>query len=136
MEFEEMLKALKGRVIRLNALLGGEISGGEGMLLPVITVEGVCRVEVSVDGAGVLARMKKEDALAFDFSGVDGVDFEAYGMKSMFEDLCAVGESVDDMKTKIARSRETEIGFTFYPGDSDEAVVRLVNMLRESAFYI
>ncbi len=105
--------------------------------IPVISVKGVCDVEVSFDGLSVTAHLKREAALEYSFEKIREYPFEAYGVEDYVSDYYRPGLTVQEMKENIARSDETEIGFAFmFPFEVDgEAVVEFVKLLRGEGFY-
>lgn len=109
----------------------------EAYPIPVVTVKGVCDIEISFDGISVSTKRKREAALAASYESLSGYAFEAFGVEDYLRDFYQRGMTVAELKSNIAQSSEEEIGFAF-PFSMDvekEEILALVNLLRRDGFY-
>ncbi len=109
----------------------------EAYPIPVVTVKGVCDIEISFDGISVSAKRKREAALADSYISLSGYAFEAFGVEDYLRDFYQRGMTVADLKSNIAQSSEEEIGFAF-PFSMDvekEEILALVKLLHRDGFY-
>ena len=110
----------------------------EAWPIPVISVRGLCDVEIQFDALGVSAKLTREAALECAFEAARGVPFEAYGVKDCLADYYRSGFSIETLRERVRASDEREIGFAFtLPFETEE--VRLHDFLRalqaEGFFY-
>lgn len=105
--------------------------------IPVLSVEGLCDIEISLDKIGVTAKKTRADALAASYDAFREIPFEAYGVEDYLSDYRPQGASVGEMKENIRRSGEAEIGFAFsFPFDtSGENFCAFTELLRREGFY-
>lgn len=103
----------------------------------MISVKGICDIEIQFDGISVTAKRKREDALAYDYSRLAKYPFEAYGVEEYLSDYCHPGQSEKEMKDQIGRSGEKEIGFSFgFAYEAEELqIAALVNLLAQEGFF-
>ncbi len=109
----------------------------EAYPIPVVTVKGVCDMEISFDGISVSAKRKREAALAASYEDLSGYAFEAFGVEDYLRDFYQREMTVAELKSNIAQSSEEEIGFAFpFPMDVGEGeILALVKLLRRDGFY-
>lgn len=105
--------------------------------IPVITVKGLCDVEIGLDAVSVSTKLRRNDALARSFAPLSGYRFEAYGVEDYLATYYREGMSLVEMRTAIEKSLEAEIGFSFLlPPSADGAdVAALAELLRREGFY-
>lgn len=105
--------------------------------IPVISVKGLCDVEISLDGISVTTKKRRGDALAYSFEKLRGYSFEAFGVDNYTETYFQKGSTIDGMKAAISRSEETEIGFCFsLPWEVDgDKIYEFAKLLRREGFY-
>lgn len=110
----------------------------EAFPIPLITVKGLCDIEIQFDGISVTSRMKRDDALLFDYEKLLAYEFEAYGAEEYLSDYYHPGQTLRELKDAIVRSREREIGFSFaFPfAAGEEQILEVCRLLScESFFY-
>lgn len=109
----------------------------ESYPIPVISVKGICDIEVPFDAITASAKLKKDAALAYPFETLSGYEFEAYGVEDYLADFYRAGQSVRELQENICTCDEKEIGFSFlFPFDAEAAqILKLVELLRRKGFY-
>lgn len=105
--------------------------------IPVISVQGLCDVEISFTGISVSTKLRRQQALLYSFEKLTAYRFEAYGVEDYLTDYYRDGQSVEILKENLARSGEEEIGFTFLfpPKAEEKTVVSLIRFLLDERFY-
>lgn len=106
--------------------------------IPVISVNGLCDVEVELNQISITTKLTRNKAISYDFEKVKSYNFEAYGVENYLTDFYLAGDTISGMVDKIKASKEENIFFSFYfPLEVSAGVVsELVNLLsREGFFY-
>lgn len=109
----------------------------ESYPIPVVTVKGLCDIEIGFDQLSLSTKMEREQALAYSFAEIMHYSFECYGVENYLLDFCHTGITVEEMKKRIVGSSETEIGFSFaFPFEtSGELLFQFSQMLKEKGFF-
>ena len=105
--------------------------------IPVITIKGVCDIEIGLDQISVTAKLSKKDALSYDYGKVKAFNFEAYGENNYLDDFYIAGSTIDGMIKKIEKSSESNIFFSFafpYEMDSDD-LCKFVKFIKSEGFF-
>ena len=96
--------------------------------IPVISVKGLCDIEIDFDGTSITSKLSKEQIISFDWNLLGNVKFEVYGVNDFLRDYgdnysaCEISESVQnsDSDTCICKSvplrRKRILHFFFYSG--------------------
>lgn len=104
--------------------------------IPVLSVAGLCDIEIDVDGIGLTAKLTKEQAMNFDGASTLHRHFEAYGVEDYLADY---GDERDlaGMKARMENSGEKEFFFTFaFPNStSGEELRKFLHTLQAQGFY-
>lgn len=105
--------------------------------IPVVSVKGVCDIEIQFDQITVSAKLKRDAALAYSFEKIEGYAFEAYGVEDYLADYYHEGQTMQDLKANISRCDEAEIGFSFvFPFETEgRTMFAFVELLRQEGFY-
>lgn len=105
--------------------------------IPVITVKGLCDIEIQFDRVSVSMKLKRDAALAYSFDKLMEYEFEAYGVEDYLSDYYHPGQTDQELKDNIKASDEAEIGFSFtFPFEVDEKqLFEFVKMLRREGFH-
>lgn len=105
--------------------------------IPVISVKGLCDVEISLDEVTVTTKKRWKDALAYSFEKLRRYSFEVFGVENYTETYTRKGSSIDEMKAAISRGEETEIGFAFtFPWEiNGDDMYEFAKLLRREGFY-
>ncbi len=105
--------------------------------IPVITVKGLCDIEIQLDCISVSTKRKREMALAYSFDPLMDYEFEVYGVEDYLSDYYHHGQSVREMKENIQKSSEAEIGISFsFPFEvTGQKISELVKLLGQEGFY-
>lgn len=105
--------------------------------IPVVSVKYFCDVEIYFDKIVVSSKLKRARALEYSYQKLQEYHFEAYGVEGYLDDFYRPWQNVQDMKGKIKKSKEKEIGFSFFlPLDiGEDDLYRFVKLLRREGFY-
>lgn len=105
--------------------------------IPVISVNGLCDIEIQFDKVSVSTKLKRGKALGYSFEKFVQYEFEAYGVEDYLADFYHEGQTVNEMKENIQTSDETDIGFSFvFPFDIDEKqIFEFAKLLRREGFF-
>lgn len=105
--------------------------------IPVITIKGICDIEIGLNQISVTTKLSRNGALSYDFEKVKTYSFEAYGVENYLDDFYTAGNTIDVMIDKIMKSEEENIFFSFYFShevDSD-SICEFVKFLSEDGFF-
>ena len=104
--------------------------------IPVISIIDVCDIEVGIDSITVSTKLPRIEAEAFDYSLLEGYEFEAYGVENYLEDYYTNGSTIDDFIQKVKCSDEENIGFSFAFDNLDEdGAYAFVEFLIDNKFF-
>lgn len=105
--------------------------------IPVISVKGLCDIEIDFDGVSISTKKKRQDALEYPFEKLGSYSFESFGVEDYLQTYYKDGMSLAAMKQSISQSAEEEIGFCFpFPADADsKSIFKFVKLLRRDGFY-
>lgn len=105
--------------------------------IPVISVNGLCDIEIQFDKVSVSTKLKRSKALGYSFEKFVQYEFEAYGVEDYLANFYHEGQTVNEMKENIRTSDETDIGFSFvFPFDIDEKqIFEFAKLLRREGFF-
>lgn len=109
----------------------------EAFPIPVISIHGICDIEIHDKRLSFSTKMKKENALAFSFVPYTVYEFEAYGVEDYLADYFHSGITLDDMQQQIQKSGENEIGFAIIvPFDfENRSLMDLIEKLKTDGFF-
>lgn len=109
----------------------------ESYPIPVVSVNGLCDIEIHFDKIIVTTKLKRDAVLAYSFEKFAQYKFEVYGVEDYLADFYNEGQTVKEMKENIRTSGETEIGFSFvFPFDIDEKkIYEFAKLLRREGFF-
>ncbi len=109
----------------------------ESYPIPVVSVKGICDVEISFEEISVSAKLKRKKALEYSYEKILCYQFEAFGVEDYLSDFYKTGQTVEELKKNISESDEKEIFFTFkVPDEMDEdGLYKFVKLLRAEGFY-
>lgn len=105
--------------------------------IPVISVIGYCDIEINLNFLSISSKLKKDVALMFDYTKLNGYKFESFGVEEYLNDFYSKGFTYNDLIENIKKSNESEIGFCFY-FDFDysiEKIFEFVKFLRKNSFF-
>ncbi len=105
--------------------------------IPVVSVKGICDIEIDFNTVSVSTKLKRARALEYSFDKLSCYDFEAYGVEDYLCTFYKRGYSIEVLKSNIAKSNEKEIGFSFsFDFDIDSnTIYEFVKLLRRESFY-
>ena len=109
----------------------------EAYPIQVITVKGICDIEIEFDRISVSAKLRREDAFNYDYQKFAAYSFEVYGVEDYLADYYHEGQKISVLKENISACGEKEIGYSFYfEFDCDEKVIsEFVGLLADEGFY-
>ena len=141
----EIIQSLKGSNLKVssgwfNGHYRKTASGKwerESFPILVISVHGICDIEIHDERLSLSTKMKKENALAFSFVPYTVYEFEAYGVEDYLADYYHPGMTLDEMKRQIEKSEEHEIGFAIIvPFDCNSRnLLALIDKLKTDGFF-
>ena len=105
--------------------------------IPVISVQGLCDIEIDLEQISVTTKLTKDAVLAYDFEKLRGYRFEAYGVENYLDDFYIAGDTISEMKEKVKQSSEENVFFSFifsFEVESD-AVCKFVNFISVEGFF-
>ena len=106
--------------------------------IPVISLKGVCDVEIGLDRISVTTKLTKDKAISYDYKRLDAYSFEAYGVNDYLNDFFVAGDTTESMIEKISNSDEENIFYSFYfprETSSQEICEFIETIEREGFFY-
>ena len=157
-ELNEIYRELENRMHRITALFsslhkGFDFSCGyynghyhknaEGKYvmdffpIPVVTVKGLCDIEIDLDKVSISTKLRREVALNYSYEKLAAYEFEAYGVDEYLDDFYVKGNSYSELVGNIAKSNEKEIGFSFLFSEDvgAEEIYKCVKFLRNDGFF-
>ena len=105
--------------------------------IPVITIKGLCDIEIDLDKVSISTKLKREVALSYEYEKLSGYKFEAYGVDEYLDDFYVEGNTYAELVKNVESSEEKEIGFSFmFSGEVDaEEIYKAVRFLRKEGFF-
>lgn len=105
--------------------------------IPVVSVPGLCDIELWFGKLGVTAKLPRELALRSSFDAFAAYAFEAYGVEDYLSDFYHDGQTLQTLRDNISRSDEQQIAFSFClpPDTPAEKLLDFVLLLRQEGFY-
>lgn len=109
----------------------------EAYPIPVISIIGLCDIEVHFDKVSVLAKLERDTALAKCFDGFVHYDFTARSGEDDTLIFYEPGMTIPEMKKNITDSEDSEIEFEFrFPSDiTGRQIFEFSDSLRIDGFY-
>ncbi|MEL3911792.1 hypothetical protein [Treponema pedis] len=104
--------------------------------IPVISIMGLCDIEIDFDGITVTTKLSKNRIESFNWNNLQDVCFEVYGAEDYLTDY-GNNRTIDDIKGKVLSSIEKEffISFSLSVDSITEKVINLLNTLQQKYFY-
>ncbi len=137
--------ALRHRMFELECgWYNGHYSQGEGggwvrqaYPIPVVSVKGLCDIEISFSGMTLTTKLSRARALEYSFDKLAGFDFEAYGVEDYLCTLRSEGESLEAFIRNLERTDEQEIFISFtIPKDmTGDGIYDFAKLLKREGFY-
>jgi len=105
--------------------------------IPVLSVPAVCDVEFALDHIGITAKLKRVEALSFDFGRLAGHRYQVYGAVDYLSDFGDETRSAADIRKAVSGSPETDIAVSFTFEAETEPVVLLdfIQAIRSMGFF-
>ncbi len=104
--------------------------------IPVISVKGLCDIEIDFDRISITSKLSKEQAVSFDWKVLGNIEFEAYGVDDYLQDY-GDNQSAGEISKTVQASVEKEFFISLYFPFSEraESVVKLIRKLQKNGFY-
>jgi len=105
--------------------------------IPVISIVNYCDIEIGLNGINITTKLKRSDALNFNYKKLEDHRFEVYGITDFLSDYYTANHTIGDLVNNIQSSQEPEIGFSF-KFDEDviaEDLYKFVLFLRNNRFF-
>jgi hypothetical protein len=101
--------------------------------IPVITVKNVCEIGFDIPETFIEFKLKREHAIAFDFSRLQDCRFDIYGINDYLNDIYHIGQDIRDIHAKIEKCDDLEIGISLLFGylEPVENLMQAVNRVKE-----
>jgi hypothetical protein len=101
--------------------------------IPVITIRDICEVGFDLSQTFIEYKVSRERALGFDFKRLKAFNFEVYGVKEYLNDFYNTTQDIEDIRGKIDKSDEQEIGISLFFGymESVETIINAVSSLQQ-----
>lgn len=105
--------------------------------IPIITIKGLCNIEIRFDRIIVFTKQSREDVLNYSFDKFLGYEFEAYGAEDYYSEFFCIGSTIEKMKETVRKSRQKEVEFWFgFPFDTNEtAFFEFAKLIKREGFY-
>jgi len=105
--------------------------------IPVVSINGLCDMEIHFDKVTVSSKMKRNAALAYSFDNILKYEFEVYGVDDYLADFYRHGQTENEIKENIQSSNEKEIFFSFsFPFDVEgKFLYEFAKMLQREGFF-
>ena len=104
--------------------------------IPVISVIGLCDMEIDFDGITVTTKLSKDQMTDFDWNTLEDAHFEVYGVEDYLSDY-GNHLNIHAIKDFVLSSPEREFFVSFsLPSDTGgEEIMSLLRMLQKNHFY-
>ena len=104
--------------------------------IPVISVKGLCDIEIDFDGVSTTSKLSKERTASFDWNILGKVKFEVYRVDDYLRDY-GNDQSAGEIGKAVQNSPEKEFFISFYIpfSESGANVLKFLRKLQNNGFY-
>lgn len=104
--------------------------------IPVISVMGLCDIEIDMDGITITSKLSTEQLQAIDWSNLKGTPFEVYGVEDYLTDY-GTDQNAEELASRAIHSSEKEffISFSLSLHAPAEQVMDVLEILYDIGFY-
>lgn len=104
--------------------------------IPVISVMGLCDIEIDFDGITITTKLSKDQITAFDWNTLGDAHFEVYGVENYLRDY-GNEQIAGQIKNNILSADEEEffVSFSRPLNTGGEEIVRFLRTLQKNDFY-
>ena len=104
--------------------------------IPVISVMGLCDIEIDFDGVTVTSKLSREQLTETNWSVFADVPFEVYGVKEYLWDF-GTHRDIEEMQRRALSSPESEffISFSLPPQAQADQVIWCAESICQNRFY-
>ena len=105
--------------------------------IPVLSIKGLCDVEFHIDQIQVTSKLKKMDAIDFDYQKISGHTFELYGLDDYESTYGDAHTPLEVLMNNIELSNESIIVFAFtFENNTDPATLKhFIHQLEHLKFF-
>ncbi len=104
--------------------------------IPVISIEGLCEIEMNWDGVSISTKLSRNDSISFHYDDLSQYEFEAYGVIDYLNDFYVKGYTIQQFIQNVEKSNELEIGFSFFfETIHNKELFEFIVFLKERKFY-
>lgn len=105
--------------------------------IPVISVMGLCDIEINLDAISVSTKLTREKAIQFEYNKLISFEFEVYGVEDYLSDYYMKDGNISNLVKRIKESNEKNIGFSFlFNKDIDgKSIHELTSFLVKNCFF-
>ena len=106
--------------------------------IPVITIKNICDVGLDIDRTFIECKIKRKEAINFDWTVFLTTSFEVYGVNDYLIDFYNASLSSETISQKINQSNEQEIAVAFEFGYLEEksTILQHIKKLEQVGVYI
>lgn len=104
--------------------------------IPVISVMGLCDIEIDFDGITVTTKLSKDQITAFDWNTLGDACFEVYGVEDYLSDYGneqVAGQIEDNLLSND--EKEFFVSFSLPSAIGGEEIMRFLRTLQKNHFY-
>lgn len=106
-------------------------------------MNGLCDIEIGFFNIAITSKLKKEQALSYNFSSLESLNlkYDVYGVENFLLDFKNdFFDEKETIKNKIKNSSEEDIAFSFYfelnsSKSNIQKIVNTINLLRANNFF-
>lgn len=104
--------------------------------ISVISVMGLCDIEIDFDGISVTAKLSKESIRRFDWGLLGAIPFEVYGAEQYLTDYGS-NQNPDEIgnRTQLSAEREFFVSLSLPVTISGDDVLKILEVLQKNGFY-
>lgn len=108
----------------------------ESYPIPVITVKGLCDIELSFREMTVTAKLPTEELDHYAYDLLQTYPFEAFGTEEFLKDYARRGDSIHTLKKNLLGTKETSVTFSFPLSYNEPAdlLFSLLSLLESEGF--
>ena len=108
----------------------------ESYPIPVLTVEGLCDIELSLREMNVTAKLSARELDHYSYDLLQTYPFEAFGTEDFLKDYARRGDSIHTLKKNLLGTKETFITFSFplSYNEPTDLLLSLLSLLESEGF--
>ncbi len=105
--------------------------------IPVVTVEGLCDIEIDLEFTGITAKLSKQALMSLDHAMFNDIPYTVYGVMDFEKIFKGLGETPECLAERIQTSDETAFFYSFlFSADmSQEQILTMIKNLEQLKLY-